>query len=295
MCLQQRPDVDVEIHRVHAQTFRRVARASPVRSMRLGTVRQNATMRASTAIFFSSASLAAPVSAAAFCPQRLDEQIALLRHQVHAVGVQQLVVPERRRDRARIARIFQPGLRVVGAVAADLEPIDANRLFAADPGRRRDLGIGALELDLAARPLRHEAEVLLRGPQEIRHHRHVGARRRLRRAGRIRRPRRSGIDRRLRQHVVLEHDLLVVATLGIARAPLVGDRGPVRAGLLFELLARRPVGLELALIVVRRRLRRRCRLRARHDRKRCDSTSAATMPATNGCACASRRIVPRWP
>ena len=48
-------------------------------------------------------------------------------------------------------------LHVVGAVAAGLEGIDADDLFARQAGGGRGLGIGALEVEFARRALRHEA------------------------------------------------------------------------------------------------------------------------------------------
>ena len=98
-----------------------------------------------------------------------------------------------------------PAWHVVGAVAAGLERVDADRLFPGEAGGRRDLGVGALELELALRPVRHEAVLRGRGLEEIRNARDrrapaAPARAAAAIAGR---PRRSGIDRRLGQHIVV--------------------------------------------------------------------------------------------
>ena len=51
---------------------------------------------------------------------------------------------------------------------------------------------------------------------------------------RIYRPLRPGINRRMRQHIIIEGDGLVIAPLGIAATPFLGNRVPIRAGLLLE-------------------------------------------------------------
>ena len=101
-------------------------------------------------------------------PQCLDEQVAALGHDVHRIGREQLVVTERRGDRPRAgARILEPRLDVVLAVAAGLEAVDAHRLLARKPGGGRDPGVGPLELGFAVRPMRREAELVVGRFQEI--------------------------------------------------------------------------------------------------------------------------------
>ncbi|MBA7475914.1 hypothetical protein ES707_11289 [subsurface metagenome] len=157
--------------------------------------------------------------------QRLQQRVALLGHQFDAVGREQLVVADRRRDRPR-ARAAIARLHVVVAVAAGLEGIDPHRLLLGQAGRGGDARIGAFEIDLVGGPLRRELEVVRRGLNQIRHHRDRLARWPFGRR-RIDRPLRPGIDRWLGQHVVVERDLLTGAPLGIAAAPLLGDRIPV--------------------------------------------------------------------
>ncbi len=71
------------------------------------------------------------------------------------------------------SRMRQSGLHVVGAVAAGLEGINADDLVSGQAGRRRGLHVRLLERDLAVGRLRHEAELLGRGREKIRHHRNV--------------------------------------------------------------------------------------------------------------------------
>src|SRR5881227_1803532 len=69
----------------------------------------------------------------------------LLGDQLDAVGGQELVVADCARDRTAVGASDQSGLRVVAAVAASLERVDAHRLFARQslsPGEAR---IGTLE------------------------------------------------------------------------------------------------------------------------------------------------------
>ena len=191
----------------------------------------------------------------------------LFGEQRDAVGGEQLVVADRRRDRARArARGAQSGLHVVIAVAAGLERIDPHDLLARQPGRQCDAAIGALELDLAGGPLRRKLEMRRGGFQEIGDHR-----KRLALAGlvvglRIHRPLRPVVQRRLRQDIIIERDGLALAPLGVAAAPFFGNRGPVGFGFLLERGARRLIFLQLAAIF-RDRLRRR-RLRHRIRRRR---------------------------
>jgi len=168
----------------------------------------------------------------------------------HRIGRQHLVVADRRRDRLRPRR-RDAGLRIVGAVAAGLEGIDADDLLARQARGERDARIGALEFEIARRLIRHEAELGLRVAEEIGDHRD---RRRLARfrSGRrigIDRARRAGIDRRLLQHVVLEQDGFVAAALGVADAALVAHRVPVGRGGGLVGPARRFIGRELGLVV----------------------------------------------
>ncbi len=82
--------------------------------------------------------------------------IALLRQQLDAIGVEQLIVAKRGRDRLRAGPlIFQSGLYVVCALPAGLESVDADDLISGEAGGSRNLDIGALEFDFALRPRRH--------------------------------------------------------------------------------------------------------------------------------------------
>lgn len=63
--------------------------------------------------------------------------------------------------------LFETGLGIVFAIAADLERIDANRLLARKSGRTGDFGVGLLEVDLARGPGRREPILLERVAQEI--------------------------------------------------------------------------------------------------------------------------------
>ena len=80
---------------------------------------------------------------------------------------------------------------------------------------------------------------------------------------RIDRPLRPGIERRLGQHVIVERDGLAIAPLGVAAAPLLGDRGPIGAGLCLERGARFLIFLQLAAIFRDRLRRGRLRHRVR--------------------------------
>jgi hypothetical protein len=190
-------------------------------------------------------------------------------------------------------------LHVVAAIAAGLEGVDAHDLRLSEPGRQGGLCIGALVFHLGLRALRREIEMLRRQSQEIGDHRHVFARRPRRRTRRRRidRLRRARIDRRLGQHIVFEHDGLVGAALGVALAPLVGDRLPIGARLVVELLACLGVFLELAAVFDhRRRSGRRSRRRdagtartggaagrwRQHREETEDREAAQTADATNG-------------
>ena len=138
------------------------------------------------------------------------------------------------------ARGAQPRLHVMIAVAAGLERIDPHRLLARQSGRRGIAGIGALELGLAGRPLRRELKLLGGGLQQVGDDGNIFAlatgRLRLLRRQWVDRPLRPDIDRRLRQHIIVERDGLVLAPLGVAAAPLLGDRIPVCTGFLLERL-----------------------------------------------------------
>src|SRR5580698_8938303 len=74
-----------------------------------GTVLAKVTIRCRTEILLSNAGFSAAGS----------------RDQLDAVGGEQLVVAERRRYRACVRIVFEPGLDVVQAVAARLEAVDA--------------------------------------------------------------------------------------------------------------------------------------------------------------------------
>ena len=169
-----------------------------------GTLRLNAIMRLSASILRSIASLGAAVERLRLLPQRRQHAAAVLGQDRHRIGAEQLVVADGRRHRVLAgAGRLEPGLRVVGAAAAGLEGIDADDLFAGQAGGAGGAGIGALEVEIARRPLRHEIVLFGGGLQEIGDHRD---RRPFawRRAGRLRidRSPRAGIERRLREHIV---------------------------------------------------------------------------------------------
>ena len=148
------------------------------------------------------------------------------RRQVHRVGDQQLIVAERRRQGfCAGARVQQAGLQIISTAAAGLERIKAHRKIARHPFSGDRLRVGAVEsLSLARWGVNSKyfcADASISGI--------VGtyfisaARRRLVRRRRINRPRRPIVDRRLRQHVVIERDLMTATPLALARAPLLGD------------------------------------------------------------------------
>ena len=143
------------------------------------------------------------------CRQLLDEFVALFGQQFDAVGGEQLVVADRGRDRAGArARGAQARLHVVIAGAAGLERIDPHRLFARQSRGQRVAGIGALELDLRRRPLRHELEIVRGSFQEIGDHRNrlALARRLFFLRLRIYRALRTAVDRRLGQHIIVKRN-----------------------------------------------------------------------------------------
>ena len=171
-----------------------------------GTLRLNAIMRLSASIFRSIASFASPVERLGLLPQRRQQAAAVLGQDRDRIGAEQLVVADGGRDRARPGR-RHARLHVIGAVAAGLEGVDADNLIARQAGGGRSLGIGALEVELAWRALRHEAVLLGGGFQEIGDQRDRRLFARLRSGrGWIDRPRRPRIERRLGEHVVGELD-----------------------------------------------------------------------------------------
>src|SRR3954462_4032074 len=178
-----------------------------------GTVRLNAIMALSAAIFLTNASSRVPAQSRRLCLQDIDELIPFLRQEFDAVGGEQLVVAKRGGNCLRAGpRGFQPRLHVVFAVAAGLERIDANGLLLRDAGGRGDPGIGAFVLDLALRLLRSKPEFPRRCFQQVGDHRYIfSGRRLLDRRGGIDRSRWSRINRWLAQHVVLEQGALIVA------------------------------------------------------------------------------------
>ncbi len=167
--------------------------------------------------------------------QRGEEFVAVTCEQIHRVGAEKLVVADGGRDRLRVPVRGEPRLRVVFAVAAGLEGVDANRLLAGEAGLRRYLGVGLLEFRLGFRPVGHEVVLPLRRGEELgdcrkrrRRPLETGARHVTRRA------RRPAVDRRLLQHVVAEDDRLAVPAFGDAHAALFGDRLPVHLGLVVK-------------------------------------------------------------
>ncbi len=181
------------------------------------------------------ASRSASVRPAAAEIQRGEEFVAVTCEQIHRVGGEKLVVADGGRDRLRVLVRGAPRLRVVFAVAAGLEGVDANRLLAGEAGLRRHLRVGLLEFRLGFRPVGHEVVLPLRRGEELgdcrkrrRRSLEAGARHVTRRA------RRSAVDRRLLQHVVSEDDLLAFPAFGDARAALFADRLPVRLGLVVK-------------------------------------------------------------
>ena len=205
------------------------------------------------------------------------EPLALLGHDLDAVGIQQLIVAECRRYRVRSRPIlFETGLGIVFAVTADLERVDANCLLAREPGRAGDFGVGPFEVDLARGPGRHEPIFLERMPQKISHNgQGWSGWQVVALFGRRNRPCRAAVERRLRQHIVFRYDRLTATTLGVAHLALLPDLIPIRRRNLFKRLTRRLVGGELAKVVRlcvrdderRRRIARGSRFRAGRRRK----------------------------
>src|SRR4029077_1636484 len=99
-------------------------------------------------------------------------------------------------------------------------------------GCERRLCIGALEIDVARRTVRHEAELLRSVLKKIGHHGNLWTLGWwLRRCMRINRPRRARIDRWLGQNIVVEADRQMLAAFRVARTPFLRDRIPVSRGL----------------------------------------------------------------
>src|SRR5215475_8514717 len=61
--------------------------------------------------------------------ERDDELVAPLSQQLDRVGVQKLIIAERRRYRATAARVFEARLGIVGPIAPGLEYVNANNLL----------------------------------------------------------------------------------------------------------------------------------------------------------------------
>ena len=226
--------------------------------------------------------------------------VALFRHQLDAVGGEQLIVAERGRDRVRArTRTLKSGLHVVGAVAARrLGSVDPDRQFPGQAGRRGDFRISALVFDLALRPLRHELVLHECSAQKIGDDRDAcflrewllfGWRRRIDRLFR------SGIDRRLGQHVVVEQDFRFAAALAVAQDALVGDRLPIRARLGLVAIMRLGVGLELLAVLDHCRGQRLCGRGAMGGRRgaRRNARRTAAVPRAPGRYCGAKgsRIV----
>ena len=164
--------------------------------------------------------------------QAFDELIAAFGDDLDGVGRQQLIVAQRRRDRARPLIVFKPRLHVVIAVAAGLEAVDTHDLLFGQPGRQGDAGVSAFEFALALRLKWSKLELALGGCEKVGHHRHVrrGRRRLFLRLRRIARFRRAAIDRRLRQHIIVERDLFTARAFRRPQMPLCGNRAPIRLG-----------------------------------------------------------------
>jgi hypothetical protein len=139
----KRPDVEIQIHRVDTEPLRGVRQR-----LMLVPVVGNAAREADH--LAKDGDLA--VQRAPFAVRQLhgarrqafDELIAAFGDDLDGVGRQQLIVAQRRRDRARPLIVFKPRLHVVIAVAADLEAVDAHDLFFGQSGRRGDPGVSAL-------------------------------------------------------------------------------------------------------------------------------------------------------
>src|SRR5207245_8874743 len=178
----------------------------------------------------------------------------------------QLVVAQRGGNRLRPRpRLFQPRLHVIFAVPTGLESVNSHGLFLRQPGGGGDRGVGAFVLLLATRLLRNKVEFLRRCLQKVGHDRHVLPWWRL--FGRCRgidRFRRARIDRRLGQHVIAEHNVLIVAAFGTSQPSLVRDGTPVGVGLGLVFLTREGVLLELATVFGHGG-RRRCARRRRRS------------------------------
>ncbi len=180
--------------------------------------------------------------------------VATLGQQFHRVGGQQLIVADRRRDRAAAgAPRREARLHIIVAVAAGLERIDPDDLVPGQPFRGRRSHIGSLEFDLRGRALRRELEMLRGGLDEIRRHRNVFRRTRslvrLRFGFRIHRPLRASVDRRLLQHIIIGGDLDAVPSLGIADLALFAHRTPIGGGIFFERSAGLLVVFQTALVL----------------------------------------------
>src|SRR5258708_29300075 len=94
-------------------------------------------------------------------PDSPGQAAAVLGEDGYGIGAEQRVVADRRRNRPRTGAVgHKARLRVIGAVAAGFEDIDADDLVARQAGGKRRLRIGALEVEVARRALRHEAELL---------------------------------------------------------------------------------------------------------------------------------------
>ena len=210
-------------------------------------------------------------------PEHDAEPLALLGHDLDAVGVQQLIVAECRRYRVRSRPIlFETGLGIVFAVTADLERVDANCLLAREPGRAGDFGVGPFEVDLARGPGRHEPIFLERMPQKISHNgQGWSGWQVVELFGRRNRPCRAAVERRLRQHIVFRYDRLTADDAWRCASGASAGPDPNRRRNLFKRLTRRLVGGELAKVVRlcvrdderRRRIARGSRFRAGRRRK----------------------------
>ena len=160
--LQERPDIDVQIQRVNAKPLSRPRQRLmpvPVVGNALGEsyhLAQDRNLALLHRLFGVGQSRGAR-------EQILDELIAAFGDNLDGIRGQQLVVAERRGDRAGGLVVFEPGLNVVFAVAPGLEAINADNLPLRQAGCQRDLGIGAFELAFALGPPGNEFEFLLRG------------------------------------------------------------------------------------------------------------------------------------
>src|SRR5262249_44103958 len=150
-----------------------------------------------------------------FRPERKKVTVPVFREEGNRIRAEQLVVADGRRNRASPGPIrHETGLRIVGTVATGLEGVDADNLVAGEPACECGLCVCALEITIACRSVRHEAELVGGVLEKICNHWNLGPlrRRSIGIAG-INRPRWSRINWWLRQDIVVERNWQMVATL----------------------------------------------------------------------------------